>query len=62
MALVLDATALPALGAAGGGIGGGGLGSVAVVQEFVNHGGLQYKAYVIGDKVGASGQHCGEAC
>lgn len=27
----------------------------AVVQEFVNHGGLQYKVYVLGEQVGTSG-------
>jgi hypothetical protein len=47
-------------GSGGGGGGssgrvdsGGEGGGVAVVQEFVNHGGVQYKAYVIGDKVRA---------
>ncbi|GBF98687.1 hypothetical protein Rsub_11401 [Raphidocelis subcapitata] len=65
MALVLQPKALRALrgglldcrGGSGGSGGGGGVDSggegaeTAVVQEFVNHGGLQYKAYVIADKV-----------
>ncbi|KAI8475821.1 MAG: hypothetical protein J3K34DRAFT_456019 [Monoraphidium minutum] len=52
MALALGAAALPALTGGGGGGGGGGFGGGAVVvQEFVNHGGLQYKAYAIADHV-----------
>jgi len=60
MALVLHPNALSVL--ADGGLtgsltgsssGGGGGGAAIVVQEFVNHGGLQYKAYVIGGKVRA---------
>lgn len=60
MVLVRHPAALPLLAAgldsstsSGGGSGGGTEGAAApvVVQEFVNHGGLQYKAYAIGDKV-----------
>jgi hypothetical protein len=61
MALALDAAALPLLAAAGaaGGEGGAAPGAAAsgvgggpiVVQEFCNHGGLQYKVYAIGDQV-----------
>jgi hypothetical protein len=54
MALVLQPAALEGLQ--------GRLPLPAVVQEFVNHGGMQSKVYVLGDKVGtllyARGRRC----
>lgn len=51
MALVLHPVALPMLAAGLGDASSAGSGAV-VIQEFVNHGGLQYKAYAIGNRVG----------